>query len=357
MKTWRVGLVGTGYWSEKHLDAWRRIPEVEIAALCDLSPTALQRRADQYDVPESHCYGALAEMLAAADIDIVDIVTGPDTHPELVAAAAAAGKHIMCQKPFARSAEEARGMVEAAQAAGVRLMVTENWRWLQPFQTIKGVLEEGRLGRVRTARYLHTDYYTPRMTPGTELPQPVFRTMPQLLFYEMGVHWYDTWRYLFGTPKRVYAEMQRISPHIQGEDTGTVMMGYDNGFYGLLDASWATRRNLSKPPGPGVRENHVEQLAIDGEDGTLKLYADGRITIVSRDGLTEATVLETTTLDHGESHYRLQRHFVSCLASGAPFQTGGEDNLITLQMVEAAYTSAREHRPVAIEVPEAGAES
>lgn len=346
MKSWKVGLVGTGYWSENHLTAWQRLPEVEIAALCDVDPTALQRRASQFGVPASRCYGTLAEMLADADIDIVDIVTGPDTHPELVSQAAAAGKHIMCQKPFARSTEEARSMVEQAQAAGVRLMVTENWRWLQPFQLIKGVLAEGRIGTPRVARYIHTDFYTPRMMAGVELPQPIFRTMPQLLFYEMGVHWYDTWRYLFGTPQRVYAEMLRISPHIQGEDTGTVMMGYDDGFYGLLDASWATRQNLHEPPGPEVRANHVERLTIDGEDGTLKLYDNGRITVVSRDGRSEASVAESTELDHGESHFRLQRHFVDCLMTGAPFQTSGEDNLITLQMVEAGYTSAREHRPV-----------
>lgn len=354
MKTWKVGLVGTGYWSDKHLDAWRRIPEVEIVALCDVSPSALQRRASQFGVPESRCYGRLADMLTEADVDIIDIVTGPDTHLELVSQAAAAGKHIMCQKPFARSAEEARRMVELAQAAGVRLMVTENWRWLQPFQIIKGVLEEGQLGAPRVARYVHTDFYTPRMTDDVVLPQPVFRTMPQLLFYEMGVHWYDTWRYLFGTPSRIYAEMLRISPHIQGEDTGTVMMGHDNGFYGLLDASWATRQNLSQPPSPDVRANHVERLTIDGDDATLKLYDNGRITLVSRDGRSEETVAKTTELDYGESHYRLQRHFVECLASEAPFQTSGEDNLITLQIVEAAYASAREHRPVRIEGPDAG---
>lgn len=77
-------------------------------------------------------------------------------------------------------------MVETARAAGVRLMVTENWRWLQPIQAIRKLLDQGAAGRLQMIRYIHTDYYSPRFAPENELPQPFFREMPKLLFYEMG---------------------------------------------------------------------------------------------------------------------------------------------------------------------------
>jgi predicted dehydrogenase len=348
MRTWKVGLIGTGWWSEKHLQAWSRIPNVEIAALCNRSREKLVNRAKQFSVPEDRLYSSLEEMLEKADIDIVDIVTGPETHLDFVRTAAAAGKHIMCQKPFAPSMEAAQEMVRAAEAAGVRLMVTENWRWLMPFQLIKKVLDEGTLGKIHVVRYIHTDYYTPRMAPGVELPQPFFRDMPKLLFYEMGVHWYDTWRFLFGTPKRLYAELATVSPYIKGEDSGIVVLGYDD-FYGFLDMSWATRQKLDQPLGEQVGPVHLEQLVVDGENGTLKLYTDGKITIVRKDGSAETVVAERTQLDHEESHYRLQSHYIHCLETGEEFQTSGRDNLTTLNMTFGTYESASKHIPISIQ--------
>ncbi|MDG0790170.1 Gfo/Idh/MocA family oxidoreductase [Cohnella ginsengisoli] len=347
MNAWKVGLVGTGYWSEKHLRAWSRIPGVQVTALCNRSREKMERRAAEFGVSADALYTSLDEMLASADIDIVDIVTGPETHLAYASKAAAAGKHIMCQKPFAPSLEEAEAIVAAAEEGGVRLMVTENWRWLQPFRTIKRVLDEGRIGTVRMARYVHTDYYTPRMAPGVAIPQPFFREMPKLLFYEMGVHWFDTWRFLFGTPDRLYAEVQRISPYIEGEDSGIVVLGAE-GFFGLLDASWATRQKLERPLGETVGPVHLEQLAIDGERGTLKYDTSGRIAVVSADGSGEETILETSELDHEESHFRLQSHFIDCLNTGEPFETSGADNLITLRMAFGVYESAASRMPVAI---------
>ncbi|WP_308635156.1 Gfo/Idh/MocA family protein [Paenibacillus silvisoli] len=342
---WKVGLVGTGFWSEKHLQAWSRIPGVQVTALCNRSQEKLTKAGQKYDVSSDRLYTSLDDMLAGADVDIIDIVTGPETHLEFVRKAALAGKHIMCQKPFAPSLEDAEEMVAVAERCGVRLMVTENWRWLDPFQTIKSVIDSGELGKLHVARYIHTDYYTPRMEPGVELPQPFFRTMPRLLFYEMGVHWFDTWRFLFGTPRRLTAELTRVSDHIVGEDSGLVLLGHD-GFYGFLDMSWATRQKLDRPLGDQVGPVHLEQLVIDGSEGTLKLYTDGTIAVVSRNGGSERIVKAQTTLDHEESHFRLQSHFIACLNSGEPFQTSGEDNLITLRMTFSVYESAAKQRTI-----------
>ncbi|QGQ94994.1 gfo/Idh/MocA family oxidoreductase [Paenibacillus psychroresistens] len=347
MKVWRVGLVGTGFWSDKHLKAWKRIPNVVIAGLCNRSRSKLEAKALEYGIAKDCLFDNIEDMLRNGNIDIVDIVTGPETHLEFVEKAAAYGKHIMCQKPFARSLEEAEQMVDTADKAGVRLMVTENWRWLQPFQLIKQTLKTGALGKLNVARYVHTDYYTPRMEPGVEIPQPFFREMPKLLFYEMGVHWFDTWRFLFGTPKRLYAETTRVSPHIQGEDSGIVTLGYDD-FYGFMDMSWATRQKLDKPLGHEVGALHLEQMVIDGDNGTLKLFTNGKITLIDKDGLNEKVLAETTELDHEESHFRLQSHFITCLNSGEEFDTSAADNLITLKMAFGTYQSAEEHMPIRI---------
>ena len=267
---YRIGVVGAGFWAPNHIAAWKKIQGAELVALCDIDRPKLEEKAKQFDVPQAHLYCSIEEMLAECELDVVDIVTGPDTHPELVHAAARAGKHIMCQKPFARTIEAAEEMVRVAERYGVRLMVTENWRWLQPYQQIGQMIQSGTLGTLRAARYIHTDWYTPRMEPGVELPQPFFRDMEKLLFFEMGPHWFDTWRFLFGTPERLYAETAKISPHVIGEDTGFVILRgsdqYGPEFIGMMDMSWATRHKLDRPLGNEVGPVHLEQLYIDGDE-------------------------------------------------------------------------------------------
>lgn len=341
---WRVGLVGTGYWSEKHLKAWQLIANVEVVALCNRSVEKLLQRGEQFGIAKDHLYTNLEEMLRDEAVDIVDIVTGPETHLSLVKIAAKAGKHILCQKPFAPTYTIAKEMVKTADDAGVRLMITENWRWLQPFQMIKSVLQSRELGDLRVFKYFHTDYYTPRMAPERQIPQPFFRTMPRLLFYEMGAHWFDTWRFLFGEPKRLYAEMKKVSPYVQGEDTGTIIFGYDD-YYGYLDASWASREKLQTSVGKKVEPNHQEQMTVEGGKATLKLFTSGKISITHSSG-NEEVIAKTTTLDHEESHFRLQSHFINCLDSGDPFQTSGADNLKTMNLMFRAYESASEKKVI-----------
>ncbi|MEK4854156.1 Gfo/Idh/MocA family oxidoreductase [Paenibacillus sp. FSL H7-0756] len=341
---WKIGIVGAGYWSDKHLQAWQRIPGVQIQGLCELDAVKLHSKGEAYGIPRDMLYSTLEEMLSSAELDVVDIITAPDTHPGLVGLAAQAGKHIMCQKPFARSMEEACEMVETARAAGVRLMVTENWRWLQPIQAIRKLLDVGAAGQLQTIRYIHTDYYSPRFAPENELPQPFFREMPRLLFYEMGVHWYDTWRFLFGEPKRLYAETRKASPYIAGEDAGLITLGYED-YMGLMDMSWATRQNLPGRLTLPVLPDHKEQLIIEGDQATIKLYSSGTLSLIDNSG-TETVVSEKNGLDFEESHYRLQSHFIECLNTGEEFQTSGEDNLKTLELVFGTYRSAEEHEVI-----------
>ena len=342
MKKWKIGVVGTGWWSDKHLGAWTADPRAELAALCNRSRPKMEARAEEFGLSPSCLYNSLDDMLDQADIDVVDIVTGPETHLDFVRKAAAAGKHILCQKPFARSLAEAEAIAEAAESAGVRLMVTENWRWLMPFRLLREQLEAGQIGRITGARYAHSDWYTPRMTPDAKLPQPFFRDMPQLLFYEMGTHWFDTWRALFGMPKRLYAETTRTSPYIAGEDGGIVTLGYDD-WFGTMDMSWATRRHLDTVPNDPIWPLNHETFVIEGTEGTLRYFADGRIELVSKDGTTRTTLAEQTMLDHPTSHVLLSRHFLDCMETGASFATSARDNIETLCLVFATYESAANH--------------
>jgi predicted dehydrogenase len=350
MKRWKIGVIGAGYWSETHLEAWRGSERAQVVAICDLNLEQARERGRQYGIPEERCFDSVEAMLRSGDdIDAVDIVTRPDSHRDLVGRVCAAGKHILCQKPFAPDFASADAMAAAAREANVRLMVTENWRWMEPIQAVRGVLDAGTLGRLQAVRYRHKRYSTPLMAPGQPLGQPYFRSMPHLLFYEMGVHWYDTWRFLFGLPERLYAEFGKASPHVVGEDIGVVVLAHQ-GFLGHLDASWASREEISGPA--DLEAGLIEEMVIEGERATLRLTPTGkaragRLELIDSEGVV--TVLrEGLRFDIVESFRRLQGHFIDCLDSGSPFQTSAEDNRETLRLTFATYDSAREHRAITL---------
>ena len=137
---------------------------------------------------------------------------------------------IICQKPFAPTIEEAERIVALAATDGVRLMVHENFRFQPWHREIKKLLEEGVIGEK-----LHTLTFTSRMGDGWGPEaylgrQPYFRTMPRLLVYETGVHFIDTFRFLAGEVRQVYAVLRRLNPVIAGEDCGLLVFTFESGF-------------------------------------------------------------------------------------------------------------------------------
>jgi D-apiose dehydrogenase len=137
--------IGAGYFARFHYEAWSRIPEVEMAAVCDLSEEKARAMAAQYGI--AHVYTDWREMLERERPEFVDIVTPPPTHEEICALCGARGIHIICQKPLAPDYESARRIVEnAANSAGVRFMVHENFRWQPWYRKAKEIQRAGTIG-------------------------------------------------------------------------------------------------------------------------------------------------------------------------------------------------------------------
>jgi len=107
--------------------------------------------------------------------------------------------------------------------------------------------------------------------------------------------------------------------------------------------SWATRRHLDTVPNDPIWPLNHETFVIEGTEGTLRYFADGRIELVSKDGTTRTTLAEQTMLDHPTSHVLLSRHFLDCMETGASFATSARDNIETLCLVFATYESAANH--------------
>lgn len=144
-------VVGTGFGVLTHLRAMREAG-IDVKALVGRDGEKARKRADLMDVP--HGFDSLEEALALPGVDAVAVSTPPHTHADIVLAAIAAGKHVVCEKPFAANADEGRKMLQAAEAAGVVHMLGCEFRWSTGQAVAARALAEGVIGEPRLATFL-----------------------------------------------------------------------------------------------------------------------------------------------------------------------------------------------------------
>jgi len=323
------GLIGCGFFAMNHLHAWRDVEGAGITALCDRDPERLARAAEAFGIART--YADAAEMLAAEALDFVDVATTVATHRPLVELAAAAGVHVICQKPFASSMADARAMVAAADAAGRTLMVHENFRWQSAIRRAREEMPAiGRPFWVRGSFRSGFDVYA---------GHPYLAAEERFIIQDLGIHVLDVARFLFGEVATLSARTQRVNPRVRGEDVATMLLGHEGGATSVVDCSYASRL---------PRENFPETLLeIEGADGSLRLDAGYRLT-VHAGGETRVIDASPPVLSWAERPWHnvqesvlaIERHFVACLRDGREPETSGADNLRTLALVEAAYDSA-----------------
>ncbi len=136
-------LIGAGFFAQNQMHGWAGIDGVQIVAVCDRDPVRRDQTAAAFG---ARPYSDAADMLAAESLDFVDIATTVGSHRPLVEMAAAAGVHVICQKPFAETMEDARAMVAAVDAAGKVLMVHENFRWQSAVRAAIDAVRGGAIG-------------------------------------------------------------------------------------------------------------------------------------------------------------------------------------------------------------------
>ncbi|MBL8218366.1 MAG: Gfo/Idh/MocA family oxidoreductase [Bryobacterales bacterium] len=321
----RGAIAGCGFFGNIQIEAWRRMPDVELVAACD---PVLERA--QAAAPRA--YTDVAEMLDAERPDFLDIATRPDTHLPLVRMAIERRIPAIVQKPRAESLAQGRELAALVEQSGVPVMVHENWRWQPWYREVKRRMDAGDIGQPLTYmfRIRQRDGLGDHPFPN----QPYFRRMPRLLIYETLIHPIDTARFLFGDVASLQAFSKRHNPLIAGEDRAVVLMNHANSVDGVIDGSRYTNPD---PPGPAMGDSSFE-----GTEGTLRVLANGEV-------YSGATLLTRHAADmgyKGDSVLATQRHFMDCLRSGASFETGVREYLGSFAAVEAAYQSIAEGRVV-----------
>lgn len=329
----RGACVGAGYFSQFHFDAWKRIPDVTLCAICDVDRNRAESACRQWQA--GRALDNVERMLDQEAPDFLDIITPPPTHRELVAAAVARNIPVICQKPLAPTLAEAVEIVDLAESAGVPLMVHDNWRFQPWYRQIRRMLDRGDVGdrlhslsmRTRMGDGWGEDAYLAR--------QPYFRQYPRLLIYETGVHFIDAFRYLGGEISRVFATLRRLNDAIAGEDSGMVLLEFASGATALWDANRYNEPNAANP------RYTFGELLVDASGGSIRLAADGTIT---RQPLGQPE--EESPYDHpdrgfaGDCVHAAFQHFAAELRGSKKFETSGRQYLKTLAVQEAIYQSA-----------------
>ncbi len=337
----KIACIGAGYFAKFHVEAWTRIPEVEVVAICDKDLEKAEKLAKEYNVTKA--YDSVTLLLQSEDFQVVDIITPPDTHLELVQQFATAGKHIICQKPLAPTLIEAETIVELTNKAGVRFMVHENFRFQPWYRQMKRLLEQGVIGD-----QLHTLNLKMRMGDGWGERayldrQPYFQTMERLLIYETGIHYIDVFRFLAGKIESVYARLRKLNPVIAGEDCALILFDFKNGGQGVLDGNRYNEANYENA------RYTFGLTTIEGNAGTIRLYQNGKIMVqpIGKEEYESEYVHEDKNFA-GDCVYFTQKHFIENLIQNKPFETNGEDYLINLQIQEAIYQSNKWRKEILI---------
>jgi predicted dehydrogenase len=253
-------VVGTGFGARVHVPALRAAG-FDVVALVGRDRERTARRAERAGV--EHADGSLAEALSRSEVDVVSIAAPPDAHAPLAIEACRAGRHVLCEKPFALDALEAESMRMAAEAAGVVALVGHEFRWAPDRALAARAIADGAIGEPRLATLVQ---YVPLVAdPDAKVPEWWFdETRGGGWLGASGSHIVDQVRTWFGEIASVSATLPTVARRDAAEDSFVVRLTTEAGVEVVLQqtaASWT----------PGV----AGMTVVAGTDGTLELTAEG----------------------------------------------------------------------------------
>jgi predicted dehydrogenase len=338
-----VGIVGSGFVAEIHAEALKRVPAARLAAVASPTEGRAREFAARHGLP--HAFSDYRELLELAEVDVVSVCLPNDRHCAVTVAAAAAGKHVICEKPLCLSLAEADRMIGACSAAGVALMYAEELCFAPKYVRAKELAAEGALGEVYLVKQSekhsgpHADWFwdVQRSGGGVAL--------------DMGCHGIEFCRWILGRRaiRSVFAQMGtcRHAARTEADDNAVLVLEFSGNATGLVEESWAK---------PGGMDDRAE---IHGTRGVT--YADllhgNALETYSEVGYGYA--VEKAPDTRGWSYPVFEEiwnygfpqelaHFLECVQHQREPLVTGIDGKVVLEAIYAAYESARTGAKVAL---------
>ena len=304
-----------------------------MTAIADVDSGRAQRLAER--VGNAQVFDDYQEMVASSLIDAVDICLPHHLHRDAIVAAAAAGKHILCEKPLCLTVEEADAVTGAVAAAGITLMCAHNQLFLPPVATAREMIRAGKLGKVYIART--TDSFFAPAVDATALGWRARRaTSGGGELIDTGYHpTYLLLHLVDSEPTRVAAMLsQHRLQFMEAEDSAQVLVEFADGTVGNIVTSWAYE--------PG---GSTEKFSVVGEAGSL--WSDKRSLYFKPRGGDQILVMQT---EAEPDTFALEiADFIACLREGRRPLNNEVDGVNVLKVILAAYASADRREIVEIE--------
>jgi predicted dehydrogenase len=318
----KVGIVGVGFMGSTHAAAWAGT-EAQIAGFVAETTGEARPFADQYG---AKIYPDLAALLD--QVDVVDLCTPTHLHYPMVLQAAVAGKHIICEKPLARSVVQSQEMLQACRRAGVRLLVAHVVRFFPEYALAKTAVVDGKVGRPGVIR-LSRGSFRPKKPVGNWF---LDEAKSGGILMDLMIHDFDYARWVAGEVESVFAKKVTSGQPEASIDYGLAILKHASGALSHIAGAWAY-------PPPTFR-THLE---IAGDAGLIEFDSDDsapiRNLIARPSGDSPDVGLPSSPVS--ESPYTSQiKEFYQALLSGKPARVSAEDGLASVQIAEAAIQSA-----------------
>ncbi|TCO80318.1 UDP-N-acetyl-2-amino-2-deoxyglucuronate dehydrogenase [Plasticicumulans lactativorans] len=336
----RFALVGCGRIAKNHIEALEVHRErAELVAVCDTDPRALAAAVERTGVQG---YASLSRLLAESNADIVVLATPSGLHPEQAIQVACSGRHVMTEKPMATCWADGKRMVKACDEADVHLFVVKQNRRNATLQLLKRAVEQKRFGRIFMVNInvfwtRPQSYYDSAKWRGTwEFDGGAFMNQAS--------HYVDLLDWLIGPVESVQAYTATLERDIQVEDSGVMSIKWRSGALGSMNVTMLT-----------YPKNLEGSITIIGEKGTVRVggvavnevqhweFAERQLD----DEWVRQASYETTSV-YGFGHPLYYDNVIQVLRGEAEPETDGREGLHSLELLIAAYTSARDGRRVSL---------
>jgi len=325
-----VGIIGAGRIGKLHAgNLAYRVPEANIIAIADIFLEAAEKCAADFQIPSA--VKDYREIMENPDIEAVIICSSTDTHTRMIEEAAAAGKHIFCEKPIDFDLARIDRALEAVDKAGVKLQVGFNRRFDPNFKRVREMVSAGKIGTPHILRITSRD-------PG---PPPIeYIKVSGGIFLDMTIHDFDMARYLIGEVSEIYAVGGvMVDPEIgqAGDiDTTVITLRFANGAIGTIDNS---RRAVY---------GYDQRVEVFGSEGMVAVSNNTPDTAVYSDveGVHSSLPLFFFVERYTEAYVAEMREFIECIQRDKTPSVTGIDGRIPVVMGYAAMKSYEENRPV-----------
>ena len=355
-KIYQVGIIGCGGIANgKHMPALKKLDNVRMVAFCDIIPERAEKAAKEYGVPKARVFTDYKELAALPELDVIHVLTPNKSHAPISIAAMKAGKHVMCEKPMAKTAADAKAMLDASRQTGMKLTVGYQSRHRNDAVYLKKMIEDGELGEIYYAR-AHAIRRRAVPTWGVFLNEEEQGGGPLI---DIGTHALDltlwemnnyapacvvgkTYRKLADTKDAANAWGPWDPDKFTVEDSAFGFITMKNGATIVLEASWALN---SLDVGEATTTLCGTRAGADMKDG-LRINGEKNSRMYTMKPDLNAGGVAFYSGETEEPHDREARLFYEAIENDTDPVVLPEQAYVVTQLLEAIYQSSKSGQPV-----------